>query len=260
MNVVNSEIKNHFLEVKLNRPDMRNAFNPEMISELKNIFNKANDQNIRGVLLSGEGKSFCSGADLGWMQSMVNYSMDQNIADSKELFDMFIAADNCEVPIITKVHGHVFGGALGLLAVSDIVAAHESTQFAFSEVKLGLAPAVISPFVLKKMHSNYSYQYMLTGERFKALEAKGCGLVHYVNTTDSIDEYIEHIKHQFLQNGPEAVRATKKLLKTSRYLSLKEAREPCSQVIAQRRVSKEGQEGLAGFLQKKPVSWDLGKG
>ena len=160
------------LTVSLNRPAKRNAFFPAMIGEISKTFMKAsNDKNLRGVLLTGERPSFCSGADADWMRSMASFSEKQNVADSENLFDMYYAIYNCPVPVVGGVFGHCFGGGAGLVAVCDIVAAEAATQFSFSEVKLGLVPAVISPFVMERVARTKVMEWFVTGQVFTAEEA-----------------------------------------------------------------------------------------
>lgn len=251
-----SEDKN-FYTIALNRPDKRNAFHPKMIDELTIAFENANKSKARAVIFSGEGKSFCAGADLDWMQSMVDYSMEENIEDSNKLFEMFFTALSCEKPIITYVHGHAMGGALGLIAVSDIVVAEEATLFSFSEVKLGLAPAVISPFVLGRTAPGYVQQYMLTGERFDSQQAKQAGLVQHVLNEQGCKAKLKEIKNHICQNGPEAMQATKRLLTYKLIHSIYNEKDFVSEVIAERRVSKEGQQGLKGFIGKTEIPWKM---
>lgn len=245
-------------EVSLHRPDVRNAFQPEMIDELTALFrDQLNvDGGLRAVVLKGEGDSFCAGADLAWMQSMVNYSLEENTRDSTRLFEMFFAMRACPVPLLGRVHGHVMGGALGLLAVCDIGAAEKQTLFSFSEARLGLAPAVISTFVLEKAPAPFAHRYMLSAEVFSAAEAAAAGLVHFVGDLAAADAFVAAKVDAICANGPEAVRATKALLRSvvapRDWSALKT--ETCK-VIAERRVSAEGQEGLRGFLGKRPPAW-----
>ncbi len=246
-------------EIRLHRPERRNAFHPQMISELTQAFSEASRQgpeSLRVLLLSGEGASFCAGADLEWMKSMVDYSHEENLTDSQKLFDLFWAARNCPVPVVAQVQGHVMGGALGLLAISDVVLAETNTQMAFSEVRLGLVPAVISPFVLEKLQPHRAQEWMLTGQIFSAQEAQEAGLVHFVGSAQEVREAVEAKLSQLEQVAPEASRTTKELL-----LRLREGggfadwRSLCPQVIADRRVSAEGQEGLKAFLAKRQPHW-----
>lgn len=250
--------KGTFAVVSLNRPDVRNAFHPEMIEELTRTFNDDlnRDKALRAIVLRGEGKAFCAGADLGWMKSMVDFTLEQNKLDSEKLFEMFAAIRACPVPVIGKVHGFVMGGALGLVAVCDIVAAESQTQFCFSEVKLGLAPAVISSFVLEKMQVSYAHRYMLTAEVFGADEARASGLVHFTGDEKAVEKFIQTVSGLIGENGPEAVRATKGLLRTAAVRSdWEEMKSETTRVISERRVSAEGQEGLRGFLEKRSPAW-----
>lgn len=251
------QIKDRIAEVTLSRPDVRNAFQPKLIRDLTKMFDGlAKRTDIAAIVLKGEGKSFCSGADLGYMKSMAGFSFEENVRDSGELFDMFWTLRACPHPIITRVHGHAMGGALGLIAVSDIVAAVEGTQFCFSEVKLGLAPAVISPFVLERMAVSTARRYMLTGEVFGAEEALSSGLAHFIGDESAVDSFIERTLAAMALNGPEGVRATKTLIMgVSSESDWRKRREMTTKVIAERRASAEGQEGLLGFFEKRAPSW-----
>ncbi len=238
--------KNQILTVSLNRPDTRNAFNPEMIAEIMMCFKKQSKRkDLRAIVLRGEGKVFCAGADLDWMKSMAKYNLSKNKADSAKLYDMFASIEACPVPVIAFVHGAAFGGALGLMAVCDYVVVEASTQMCFSEVKLGLVPAVISPFVLKKSISGIMRPLMLTGRFFFPHEILQSGLVHQVGS----EQELENVISCFLAAGPEAVRETKKL---TRSVASKAA---VTKVIAERRVSAEGQEGLKSFFEKRNPAW-----
>lgn len=251
------EVSNRVAQVVLNRPDVRNAFHPDMIRELTEVFTElAARTDISVVVLRGEGKSFCSGADLGYMKSMASFSFAENEKDSQQLYAMFWAMRSCPHPIVGRLHGHVMGGALGLAALCDIAAATEGTLFCFSEVKLGLAPAVISSFVVEKMIASFARRYMLTAEVFAAPEALASGLVQFVGEESEVDSFVESIVKTLKQNGPEGVRATKdllRLLNETNDWTVKRAQT--TRVIAERRVSEEGQEGLRGFLEKRQPSW-----
>lgn len=255
--VVVSEL-NHVAYVKLHRPEMRNAFNPEMIAEITTVFNQLSARtDIRAVALSGEGKAFCAGADLNWMKEMVEYSFEQNQEDSLKLFAMFDSIANCAHPVVGLVHGAVFGGALGLMACCDYVVAEEGTQFCFSEVKLGIAPAVISAFVMKKAVIGKVRPYMLSGVVFNPEQAEQMALVNEVVATGEGHAAQQRMLHHFLVCGPEAVRETKKLLNSLSTLTWDEQKLATSKVIAERRASAEGQEGLKSFLEKREASWKL---
>lgn len=260
----------HVGYVKLNRPEVRNAFHPEMISELTILFKQLSDEpQIRAVILYGEGSHFCAGADLNWMKDMAKYTMEQNIKDSENLFNMFASIRACSKPVIALAHGAVFGGALGLLACCDYVIADEQTQFCFSEVKIGLSPAVISHFIIPKIPLSLIGPLMISGQVFSALKAFQVGLVHdVVQESQTLEngkiiphhqlhhrglQFIEHIKI----SGPEAVAATKDLILKVGRLNEVEAKKVTTEIIAQRRVSTEGQEGLKSFFEKRKPNWIL---
>ncbi len=249
----------HVAYVKLHRPDVRNAFNPEMISEITNCFldlDKRTD--LRAIVLSGEGKSFCAGADLNWMKEMVAFSFDENVQDSEKLFKMFQAINDCTLPVIGLIHGAAFGGAVGLVACCDQVIVEEGTQFCFSEVKLGIAPAVISSFVLKKVNQGFVRHLMLSAQIFGTHEALQAGLIHSVVPVGQGHVALQTVLHQYKQCGPEAVRETKKLLNSLSLLNsetISSHQKMTTRLIAERRVSVEGQEGLKSFLEKREASW-----
>ena len=251
------EIRDRVATVSMNRPDVRNAFHPDMIRELTQSFEVLSaDPTVAVVVLRGEGKSFCSGADLGYRKSMSQFSLEQKQSDSKQLYGMFWAIRSCPHPIIGRLHGHVMGGALGLASLCDISAAVDGTKFCFSEVKLGLAPAVISPFVLEKMTASYARRYMLTGEIFEVAEAKASGLVQHNGDEADVDQFIQELLHGMLNNGAQAVRATKKLLRqVEERTAWVERRELTTQLIAELRVGAEGQEGLKAFFEKRAPNW-----
>lgn len=249
----------HYFNVKLNRPEVRNAFHPEMIAELTKVFKSlAKNKELRFVILSGEGASFCAGADLEWMKSMAKYNRAQNKKDAEKLFEMFSAMNHLSVPLIGKVHGHAMGGALGMLAVCDLVAVEEKTEFCFSEVKLGLSPAVISAFVKNKVSLSQMSRWFLTAEVFSSHQAQEMGLVHMVCAHSELDLQIEKWRKQLLANGPQAVRETKKLLrKVTVENSETKLKKITTDLIAHLRVSEEGQEGLQSFLQKRSPNWRI---
>jgi methylglutaconyl-CoA hydratase len=242
--------------VKLHRPEVRNAFNPEMIAELTKVFSDLNTrQDLYAVVLQGEGKSFCAGADLNWMREMVNFSFAQNQQDSLELFAMFETIANCALPVIGLIHGAAFGGALGLVAVCDEVIAEEGTQFCFSEVKLGIAPAVISAFVNRKAVAGKVRPLMLSAAVFNPHIAQQAGLVTEVVAQGEGHTTVQKILHNYMQCGREAVRETKKLLNGLPMMTWEEQKNATTRLIAERRASAEGQEGLKSFLEKREPSW-----
>ncbi len=255
--------QNHVAHLVLSRPDVRNAFNSEMISEIDEIFRIQLPllSDLRAVVLSGAGASFSAGGDLEWMKSMASFTIEQNHSDARSLFSMFAAMKTCEVPLVGYVHGHAMGGGVGLAAVCDIVACEKATEFALSEVRLGIAPAVIAPFVLEKMSLSSARRFMLTGDKFSASEALSAGLVNFIGTKADCDAYIESILKSLFDSGPLAVRAVKKHLNFCLYeKDLEKLEAECTSLIARLRTSPEGQEGLQAFLNKSKASFKLGPG
>lgn len=246
---IKKQLLNNFCIITLDRPAFKNAFDPEMIQEITDVFNAVNKEaNTKAVIIKGEGTAFCAGADLNWMKSMVNYSYDENLLDSRKLWDMFEAIKNCSRPLIGQVHGAVFGGALGILACCDYVLAEEKTKFCFSEVKLGLAPAVISSFILHKCTDAAIRPLMLSAEIFSAEKAKEIGLVHAVYKEGLA---VEDIIKKFADNGTEGMRETKRLLNELSHVSEEKNRmHLTTESISRLRVSVEAQERLQKFLQK----------
>jgi methylglutaconyl-CoA hydratase len=228
------------LHVTMARPERRNAFDAALIQELTEAFSDVAD-NVRAVLLSGEGKSFSAGADVEWMRSSVELSYEENVADARRLRMMLEAMDSCPAPVVARVHGHALGGGCGLVACSDIAVAAPDALFAFSEVKLGIIPAVISPFALAKIGPSAARRYFVTGEKFDAETALRIGLVHGV--AEDLDGAAKAILGELRSAGPEAARHAKKLV-LERPDGLGTERR-----IAQRRTSEEGQEGLRAFLE-----------
>ena len=251
------ETKNSIGRVTLNRTELHNAFNDEMIVELVEAFGKVGkDQNVRVVVLSAEGKSFCAGADLNWMKKMIDYSFEQNVVDALGLAKMLKVIHDCPKPVIARVHGAAFGGGVGLISACDFAFAVESATFALTEVKLGLLPAVISPFVLEKIPASAARRYFLTAEKFDAHEAKRIGLLSEVaSTVEELDAKLDQCVSAILQNGPEAVAQSKILINDVLAFHWDEAMALTSEMIAGRRVSAEGQEGMKSFLEKRKPNW-----
>lgn len=247
---------NHIAYVKLHRPEIRNAFNPEMISEMTECFVKISQrQDLKAVVLQGEGKVFCAGADLSWMQDMVNFDFQRNVEDSKKLFAMFQAIFDCPIPVVGFIQGAAFGGALGLIACCDYVIAEEKTQFCFSEVKLGIAPAVISAFIFKKIPRALIAPFMISAKIFNENQAMQMGLVHEICLAGEGHHQIQHFLHQVAQCGPNAVRETKKLIENINQQTWSDQKLITTELIAKLRTSAEGQDGLKSFLNKKSPSW-----
>jgi methylglutaconyl-CoA hydratase len=236
------------LRITLARPERRNAFGAELIAELTGAFADVGD--ARAVVLAGDGPSFSSGADVEWMRRSIELSYEENVADARRLRRMLEAIDECPAPVVARVQGHALGGGCGLVAAADVVVTAEDAVFAFSEVKLGIIPAVISPFALAKIGPSAARRYFLTGERFDAATALRIGLVHEV--TAELDPSVDRVLAELLSAGPEAVRAAKRLV-LDRPDALSTERR-----IAERRTSGEGQEGLRAFLERREPSWRSG--
>jgi methylglutaconyl-CoA hydratase len=233
------------LRVTLARPDQRNAFDAALIAELAEAF--VDVGRARAVVLAGEGASFCAGADVDWMRSSVDLSFDENVADANALRRMLEAIDRCPAPVVARVQGHALGGGAGLVAAADIAIASADTQFAFSEVKLGIIPAVISPFALAKIGPGAARRYFLTGERFDAQAALRIGLVHEVAA--DLDAAVDRVVGELLSAGPTAVRWAKRLIQE------RPDGPETARWIAERRTTDEGQEGLRAFLEKRRPDW-----
>jgi methylglutaconyl-CoA hydratase len=243
----------------LNRPDVRNAFNEIVIAELTawaaEARERASRHELRVVVLSGAGKTFCAGADVAWMSKTIAYTEDENLRDAAAMSRMFAAIDELPVPVIGRIHGAALGGGAGLAAVCDIVVADERTLFGFTEVKLGILPAVISPFALAKIGRSAARELFLTGARFSAARAKEIGLVHAVVSAHELDNTVTTYVQELLGGGPEAIAAAKGLIPAVWGQTAGGAAPFTTAAIAARRVSKEGQEGLRAFLDKRPPRW-----
>lgn len=244
--------KNGIVEVWMNRPELHNAFNAEMIQELTSAF--ASIKNARMVVLTGKGHSFCAGADLNWMKAMKDYSKEENFKDSKQLAKLFSTINECEVPVIGRVNGHALGGGVGLVSVCDFVIAVEDAMLGFTEVRLGLIPAAISPYCISKIGESNARAWMLSGERFTATEGMRMGLVHEVVGAGMLDARTQEIEKRFLAAGPEAAKEAKKLVRGV-VKNLKGSEDFTCQMIADRRVSAEGQEGMRALLEKDKPAW-----
>jgi methylglutaconyl-CoA hydratase len=227
------------------RPERRNAFDAALIAELTEAFADVGD--ARAVVLAGEGKSFSAGADVEWMRASADLTYDGNVEDALQLRTMLEAIDACPAPVVARVQGHALGGGCGLVACADVVVAEDDALFGFSETKLGIVPAVISPFALAKIGPGAARRFFLTGERFDAWTALWIGLVQEV-TTD-LDRAVEDVLRELATAGPEAVRAAKQLARRVH------SAEETARLIAERRTSDEGQEGLRAFLEKRRATW-----
>jgi methylglutaconyl-CoA hydratase len=242
--------------VALNRPGVRNAFNAEMIEALTSTFDDlAQRQDVRVVVLAGNGRTFSAGADVHWMRASLDFTDEENLADARRMSDMFAAIDHLPQPLICRVHGAALGGGVGLVAVSDIVLAEEGAQFGFTEVKLGIIPAVISRFVVPKIGTSWARALYLTGERFGADVAQRIGLVHHVVPTDRLDDLVRQKVHEVQTSGQIAVREAKALIADVVTVERESVRDLTVRRIATLRASAEGQEGLRAFLDKRSPSW-----
>lgn len=238
--------------VHLARPDVRNAFNAELIRELHETFERlASDPHVRAIVLAGEGKVFCGGADINWMRAALDLSHDENRRDAERMSDMFRAIDRCSKPVIARIHGAALGGGAGLAAVCDIVIASDDTIFGFTEVKLGIIPAVISPFVLAKIGRSNARALFLTGERFSAARAQAIGLVHQVVAANMLDAEVDGVLAELRTAGPQAVATAKALIADVHDANDESGRAITTNAIASQRVTPEGQEGLRAFLERR---------
>jgi methylglutaconyl-CoA hydratase len=250
------ELIDGVLYISLNRPDVHNAFNDELIAEAIDLFSNIDTSAARAVVLKGVGKTFCAGADLKWMSRMVSYSREENIRDSSQLAKMYALMNECPLPIVGRIQGAAIGGGVGLVSVCDVAIAMSDAKFGLSEVKLGILPAVISPYVMAKIGETHARALFLTGERFEAERALRIGLVHrVVDTLEEFDAAVYETITQLKTSGPEAVAACKKLIAHVATNEPADAIPYTIEAIAARRVSEEGQEGMKAFLEKRLASW-----
>ncbi|MDX6381390.1 MAG: methylglutaconyl-CoA hydratase [Rubrobacteraceae bacterium] len=242
--------------VALARPDARNALNAGLIAEIRRCMEElAEDDNVRVVILTGEGDFFCAGADIGYMRDMANFSYEENLEDARNLAAMFGAVEECPKPVVARIKGAAIGGGVGLVAAADLSVAEEETVFAFTEVRLGISPATIAPFVLRKIGYSQTRALFLTGERFDASRAHEIDLVHEVVSEEDLDAAVQEKVSGLLSGGPEALAATKALLRELRDAAPGEATEITARRIAELRTGEEGQEGLGAFLEKRKPAW-----
>ena len=242
--------------ITLNRPEQHNAFNPVMVKALTESFHKLGERNdIRMVVLTGSGRSFCAGADLASMKEAAAHSYEDNLKDAEGIFDLMVAVDRCPLPVVGRINGSAIGGGMGLVSCCDITVSVDRAKFGFSETRLGLVPAVISPFVIAKIGQNNARELFLTGERFDAWRAKEIGLIQHVLDEANIDEKIDERVRELLKSAPGAVRAAKRLIASVAGRSRNDLRRYTTQMIAERRSSDEGREGISAFLEKRKPWW-----
>ncbi|HEX8982197.1 MAG TPA: enoyl-CoA hydratase-related protein [Ktedonobacterales bacterium] len=250
------ERRGAFTFVTLNRPEVHNAFNETLIAELHTAFTQLSaDESVRAIVLQGAGRSFCAGADLNWMRASLDFTHEQNVADAMRMADMFRAINQCPHPVIGRIQGAALGGGAGLTAVCDIAITTEDCRFGFTEARLGIAPAVISPFAARKIGESHARALFMTAERFDAERALSIGLVHQVVPAAELDDAVQATLHNIELSGPAGVAAAKRMAMTILHLSDAEARQVTAHTIAGLRVSEEGQEGIRAFLEKRTARW-----
>ena len=248
---------NAIARVWLNRPELRNAFNDATIAELTHAFHTLGaDASVRVIVLGGHGKAFSAGGDLNWMRAMADYTWGENHADAGRLAELFRAIAHCPAPVIARVQGDAYGGGVGLTAAADIAVASSNAGFCLSEVKLGLVPATISPYVIRAIGERAARRYFTTAERFDAARAQQIGLVHEVTTPEALDDTVNAIANAIVANGPQAVRASKQLVAdVAGVPNTPELRDQTARLIADVRASDEGKAGLQAFLNKTTPPW-----
>lgn len=250
-------VNDRIARIKLTRPEVRNAFNDEVIQQLKTAFESVGaNSDVRAVVLAAEGPAFCAGADLNWMRRMADYTREENIADAGQLAAMLKAIYECPKPTIAAVQGDVFAGGMGLVAACDMAVSVRTATYCLSEVKLGLIPATISPYVIRAMGARAAHRYFLTAERFSAQEAHRIGFVHELVDADSLEAKVNELAQVLVSASPAAVRACKKLVQDVAQREIDAALIASTvEGIADIRASDEGREGVASFLQKRKPSW-----
>jgi methylglutaconyl-CoA hydratase len=248
--------KEAVLRITFNRPEVHNAFNSELILELTDAIDTIKaDESIRIVILTGEGKSFCAGADINWMREIIRYSFEQNLEESLQLAEVLLRIYILPKPTIAMVNGAAIGGGTGFLSVCDIAVAAEEAKFGLSEVKIGLVPAAISPYVVRRIGESKAREYFLTGQRISAQKAVEIGLINEVVPKNQLEERVEELVEQFLASGPEAIASCKELILNVPGMSLEDVKEYTARMIANLRISEEGQEGMSAYLEKRKPRW-----
>ena len=253
---VEREIDHGVARLWLSRPEVRNAFDGQMVTELRTVLDElAASDSVRVVVLGGRGQVFCAGADLEWMKKLAGFGREENLAEARDMADLFFALASSPKPVVARVQGAALGGGAGLVAACDIAVAAEGTRFGFPEVRLGLIPAVISPYVLARIGESAARELFLTGERFEADKAREIGLVRAVVPEPDLDAAVDGRVHELLQAGPRAVAEAKALLRAVGGRGVDDVRQETVDRIAAVRASPEGQEGLRSFLEKRKPDW-----
>jgi len=241
----------------LSRPEVRNAFNDEVIAELTQAFTQlGQDPQVRAVVLAAAGQAFCAGADLNWMRRMADYTREENLADAAQLAEMLRVIYACPKPTVARIQGDVYAGGVGLVAVCDMAVSVDTANYCLSEVRLGLFPATISPYVIRAMGARAAHRYFLTAERFDAQEAQRIGFIHSVVSADALDAKVAELTQALLSASPDAVKACKRLLQDVAGRDISAGLiDRTVQGIADIRASAQGKEGVQSFLQKRKPSW-----
>jgi methylglutaconyl-CoA hydratase len=257
MTTLDIQTQDRVARIYLNRPEVRNAFNDHVITELADAFTRlGRDPGLRAIVLGGHGKAFCAGADLAWMRTMADYDWEQNRADAARLAEMLWAVDDCPLPVVGRVHGDCYAGGMGLAAACDVLVAAEGVHFCLSEARLGLLPATISPYVLRAIGEQAARRYFLTAERFSAAQARAMGFVHELVAPEALDAKVDEIVGLLVANGPAAVQACKRLVRDVAGRPITpELRAETARRIADIRASAEGREGVQAFLDKREPGW-----
>jgi methylglutaconyl-CoA hydratase len=253
-------VQDRIARITLNRPDVRNAFNDDVIQQLKAAFESVGAMgDVRAVVLAAEGPAFCAGADLNWMRRMADYTREENVADAGQLAAMLQAIYECPKPTIAAVQGDVFAGGMGLVAACDMAVSVRTATYCLSEVKLGLIPATISPYVIRAMGARAAHRYFLTAERFSAQEAHRIGFVHELVGAEALDAKVNELAQALVSASPAAVRACKRLVQDVAERAIDDELIAATvQGIADIRASEQGREGVQSFLQKRKPAWLAG--
>jgi methylglutaconyl-CoA hydratase len=255
MALIQINIEGPVARVTLNRPEVRNAFNEELIAELRAWAESVTPATARVAILAGAGKAFCAGADLNWMARMIEYGREENVRDARGLAELFNALDRLPIPLIGRIHGAALGGGVGLAAICDIVVAAEDAIFGFTEAKLGILPAVISPFCVRKIGVSAARELFLTAARFPAARARELGLVHAIAPEAEMDAVVDGYVRELLTSAPGAITGAKRLIAAIADKPPVEVADLTAETIARHRVSPEGQDGMRAFLEKRKPGW-----
>lgn len=249
-------VENNIAFVSFCRPDVHNAFNDTVIYEMTDLFRALDaEKSLRAVVMTGEGKSFCAGADLNWMKRVITQSFEENLKESNALAELFALIYHFRCPVIGEINGAAIGGGVGFVAVCDIAIAAESAKFSFSEVKIGLVPACIGPYVVKKIGEGKAREFFITGERMSAHKACKVGLINRSVPDEKLHHAVAELLDMIRSSGPEAVAVAKRLVSAVPHMSEADYKPFTAEMIARLRISPEGQEGMNAFLEKRKPKW-----